>query len=596
MIEYIEQIISTTLFLSLMLLLRAVFYNRISKRLCYAMWLVVVVYLLASFGKFSNSFQVLNVIYRAVEAENGSWDRQEAAGTDRNAQETWDKVQSGKQESVPHETAAFGQVNQVVDQQEQSQKDCADDTAPIRISDAGQELWTEGVWLKRIWIAGCVICAIIFAGSNLHFAVRLQKSRKRMETDEKFRKKIGRGDLSVYQTKEINTPCLFGVVCPAIYLPEMQLEPEKCHYVLAHEYTHYRHGDPMWAVLRCLCVSLYWYHPLVWMAALLSGRDSESACDESVIRTYDAKARKAYGETLILFGTGGRDFMRLFAGASGMNGRKQELKKRITLIASQRKQHIGTAVLACVLLLGVTGCTIGSPVVPNDGSVSSDENSSHIEEVTQTQSGELSAEAGGDLVPKPYDFAGKLDKTKENGIEYYNVITEKEIPLPLNEWAKMNLFTEQGNAIDAYVRFTQVIRDVEEIKDHIDHYVEAREIKEPFGMLETDDAQCVLLQYEILVAGDARLDDTDRIPSMALDFPLKLYSTMESGRFANYQGIERTVRDLSIVEQDKIEPGDTIKKEVICFIPREYTAYGMELVYMTAHRTTGTVYFKPEYE
>lgn len=334
------------------------------------------------------------------------------------------------------------------------------------------------------------------------------------------------------------------------------------------------------------------------LAALLSGRDSESACDESVIRTYDAKARKAYGETLILFGTGGRDSMRLFAGASGMNGEKQELKKRITLIASQRKQHIGTAVLACVLLLGVTGCTIGSPVAPNDGSVSSDENSSHTEEVTQAQSGEHSAETGGDpdLVPEPYDFAGKLDKTKENGIEYYNVITEKEIPLPLNEWAKMNLFTEQGNAIDAYVRFTQVIRDVEEIKDHIDHYVEAREIKEPFGMLETDDAQCVLLQYEILVAGDARLDDTDRIPSMALDFPLKLYSTMESGRFANYQGIERTVCDLSIVEQDKIEPGDTIKKEVVCFIPKEYTAYGIELVYMTAHRTTGTVYFKPEYE
>lgn len=62
-------------FLVLVLLLRAIFYNRILKRVCYAMWLVVGIYLLASFGEFSNSFQILNVfhvVYRAAEAENGS--------------------------------------------------------------------------------------------------------------------------------------------------------------------------------------------------------------------------------------------------------------------------------------------------------------------------------------------------------------------------------------------------------------------------------------------------------------------------------------------------------------------------------------------
>lgn len=296
------------------------------------------------------------------------------------------------------------------------------------------------------------------------------------------------------------------------------------------------------------CISLYWYHPLVWLAALLSGRDSEFACDESVIRTYDAKARRAYGETLILFGTGGRERMRLFTDASGMNGGDQELKKRITLISLQGKQRAGTAVLACVLLLGVTGCTIGSPAAENE---------------------EISIEANGDRVPEPYDFSHFLEKTEENGIAYYNVITERDMPLPLNEWAKINIFTEKGNAVDAYVRFTQVVRDMDEIKEHISHYVEVREIREPFGMLETSREQCVLLQYEILIAGDAKLEDDDRIPSMALDYPLRLYSTMENGRFA-VQGIERTVCDLSVLEQDKIAPGDTIRKEVICYSQRVY--------------------------
>ena len=635
------QLVSTTIFLVLVLLLRAIFYNRISKRVCYAVWLVVGIYLLASFGEFSNSFQILNVfhvVYRAAETENGSgaggqdnlqpggdYGMQDAAESDVNAGEVWRQAQNNRQENAANHTDASEQENQALNEQVQSQTDGTGQNAvaPTAVSGAGQEkegqvrekltgerrakelwvkeLWLEGIWLKGIWIAGGMICAAVFAGSSLHFAKRLRKSRRLLETDGKFQKIAGRGTISVYQTEEISTPCLFGVVRPAIYLPKAQMEPDQCSYVLEHEYTHYRHGDHIWAVLRCLCIILYWYHPLVWLAALLSGRDSEFACDESVTRTYDTKERRAYGETLILFGAGGRDSMRLFTGASGMNGGKQELKKRITLIAARRKQHAGTAVLACILLLGVTGCTIGSPAVGNEGSEPgqesrNDENGEHTEEATQAVEKELAAEADGDLVPEPCDFARILKKTQENGIEYYNVFTEKYMPLPLNEWAKINIFTEQGSAMDAYVRFTQVIRDADEIREHINHYVEVKEIKEPFGMLETDGGQCVLLQYEILIAGDAKLEDNDRIPSMALDYPLRLYSTMESGRFENYQGIERSVCDLSILEQDRIEPGDTIRKEVICFIPREYTAYGMELAYMTAQRTTNIVYFKPEYE
>lgn len=614
MAEHIERVVSTTIFLILILLLRAVFYKRVSRRVCYAMWLVVGIHLLASFGEFSNSFQILNVIYKAAAVQNGS-------------DGAWNDAQGNKKEKDDQEDQAFVY-------QERSQRDSADDTdqnltSPIAILDTdqgsdrqareqmtkimwGKELWAEGTWLKRIWLAGCIICVVVFAGSDLHFAKRLQKNRKLLETDRKFRRLTRCGYLPVYQTEEISIPCLFGVVRPAIYLPDTQIEPEKCDHVLIHEYTHYRHGDPIWAVFRCICVSLYWYHPLVWLAAFLSGRDSEFACDEGVIRTYDVKERKAYGETLILFGTGGRDSMRLLTGASGINGGDRELKKRITLIAEQRKQYVGIAVMAGILLLGATGCTIGSPVAENEGSTTdmdavvennllitwesdNDFAEDHIEELAQAESGELSTEANVDLVPEPYDFARILEKTEENGIEYYKVITEKEMPLPLDEWAKINIFTEKGNAVDAYVRFTQVIRDVDEIKEHVDHYIKVREIKEPFGMLETVKEQCVLLQYEILIAGDAKLEESDRILSMALDYPLRLYSTTESGRFTN-QGIERSVCDLSILEQDRIEPGDTIKKEVICYIPKDYTAYGMELAYMTAQRTTNMVYFKPEYD
>ena len=127
----------------------------------------------------------------------------------------------------------------------------------------------------------------------------------------------------LFRSKELSTPCLFGVVCPAIYLPKeqtdaqidtqkdvqidvwtnaqknvqtdaqtnaqinaqidaqtniqinaqadtqtdmhtnvrikgqqadiQQIKAQMQKYVLLHEYTHYRHGDHIWAVLRCLC-------------------------------------------------------------------------------------------------------------------------------------------------------------------------------------------------------------------------------------------------------------------------------------------------------------------------------------------------------
>lgn len=638
MAEYLEHIVSVTIFLALLLLIRTVFYSRISKRVCYAMWLVAGIYLLAPFGKFSNPFQVLNMVYQATGDRYDGNMQEQAAGDryDGNIRERdalradFDGGDNGIRATGQEQISGDFMNQNAVEVSIMSDGETADTAVTdVVVSGAAQNNatpksrnWIETllinkVWLVRLWLLGCAICLIVFAASGIHFMIRLQKSREPLEMEGRFKRFGGRGCIPVYQTKELSTPCLFGVVHPAIYLSKEQADIQQIRaqmqkYVLLHEYTHYRHGDHIWAVLRCLCVSLYWYHPLVWLAALLSRRDSEFACDESVIRNYDAKERRAYGETLILFGTGGGDnmvrfTMRMFTGASGINGGSRELKKRITLIAAKGRQRARTAVLACTLLLAVTGCTVGSPSNGNqaDGSDASDNHSSigyesehetTEQQPTQAAGDDLDQEAGDeDLIPVPYDFAGIMQRTQENGIEYYNVVTERDMPLPLNEWAKINIFTEQGNAVTAYVRFTQVIRDMDEIRAHVDHYIEVRGIQEPFGMMDTENMQCVLLQYEILVAEETTLDGKDRIPPMAVDYPLRLYSTLESGRFA-IQGIERSVCDLSLLEQDRIEPGDTISKEALCYVPKESTAYGVEFSYITAQRTTGMVYFKPEYE
>ena len=71
------------------------------------------------------------------------------------------------------------------------------------------------------------------------------------------------------------------------------------HAVL-HEKVHMRHGDIWWGYLRNLLVAVYWFHPIVWLAAILSKRDCEYACDDTVMYRMNETERIAYGNSLLM--------------------------------------------------------------------------------------------------------------------------------------------------------------------------------------------------------------------------------------------------------------------------------------------------------
>ena len=99
--------------------------------------------------------------------------------------------------------------------------------------------------LRSIWIAGIAVTAALFLFSNLHFAVRLRRSRQRVEQELTA--------LPVYVSGVVETPCLFGLFHPAIYVTqEVLADKTALRHVLAHETTHERHWDDLWALLRCV--------------------------------------------------------------------------------------------------------------------------------------------------------------------------------------------------------------------------------------------------------------------------------------------------------------------------------------------------------
>lgn len=89
-------------------------------------------------------------------------------------------------------------------------------------------------------------------------------------------------------------PALVGLVHPIIVVPcdfEQRYTSAERVLILAHERAHARRGDAM-ANLGCAIVQcLWWFNPLVHLAAQLVRLDQELACDADVMRSHPASQR-----------------------------------------------------------------------------------------------------------------------------------------------------------------------------------------------------------------------------------------------------------------------------------------------------------------
>ena len=326
----LEWIASSCALILAVLLLRRLLRGRIGPGLQYALWLLVLVRLLlpVSFGAARVSVQ--NLVRDADE---------------RAASRVVTYVNQTAPDPVPSEpapaqsaTAQPQYTQSAAAPQSQPEAPLTETARPVTLSDI----------LRCAWYAGMAAMAIWFIATNLAFRARLAKRARRIEYPG--------CKLPLYITEAVETPCLFGVLRPAIYItPEAASEPERLAHSVEHELTHYRHGDHIWALLRCLCLVMHWYDPLVWLAAALSRRDAELACDEATIRRLGEAERAAYGRTLIRISCERR--ATLLRTATTMNCGKSGLRERIALIAKRPKTAAYALVILILAAVAVTGCT-----------------------------------------------------------------------------------------------------------------------------------------------------------------------------------------------------------------------------------------------
>lgn len=330
----LREVLTVSALILAVLLVRAIFKNRVPKRMVYTLWLVVLV-------KLCLPGTLVSLPVLPAEEAAAPVQRVELPAQPLPAQQP---------------ARAVTQPQTPVQQPVSPAQEAAEAPAkPLTAMQIFQIVWAGGSALLGSWLLG----------TWLVFTVRLHKSRR-------F---LGRhGRTRIYVSSTVKSPCLAGLV-PAVYLTEDVLQTPETELILRHELTHLRHLDHLWSFCRAAAVIAYWWNPFIWLAAILSKRDAELACDEAVAAGLSDAQRLAYARAILAQAP--RKAMALsLAGPP--------VRERILFLTKKQRTSVLCVILALLLIISAAGCSLTELTRQKSGEITLPEETPVMEEPTDT--------------------------------------------------------------------------------------------------------------------------------------------------------------------------------------------------------------------
>ena len=320
----LREALTVSALIAAVFLVRAIFKNRVPKRMIYCLWLVVLLKLCLPGTLFSLPLLPAEEVTASAQTAR-SQPVEEVTRPAVSAQPTvpTQTVSQPEQTAMKPETKTQTQpVTPIVREPEKAA------AKPLTVTQILQIVWAGGSSLLGLWLFG----------TWLTFTIRLRKSRK-------F---LGRqGRTNIYVSRCIKSPCLAGLI-PAVYLTEDVLRSDTTELIVRHELTHLHHLDFLWSFCRTLAVIVYWWNPLVWLAAIFSKRDAELACDEAVAAGLAPEQRIAYARAILA---------QVPRKKAALSLAGPPVKERILFLTQKQRTSTICIVLALALTLSATGCS-----------------------------------------------------------------------------------------------------------------------------------------------------------------------------------------------------------------------------------------------
>ena len=199
---------------------------------------------------------------------------------------------------------------------------------------------TIGIY-EYIWIFGMIALA-------LYTAISYWRLHRKVDTAVRYKDNI-------FQSENVSSPFVFGIIKPRIYLP-FKMNGQDLEHVVAHEHAHIRRKDHWWKPFGFLLLTIHWFNPLMWMAYVLLCRDIELACDEKVIKELGNEQRGDYTQALVAC-----SINRRMIAACPLAFGEVSVKERVKSVMNYKKPAFWVIIISVIVCVGVAVCFLTNP-------------------------------------------------------------------------------------------------------------------------------------------------------------------------------------------------------------------------------------------
>ena len=317
--------LSGSLVIVALLLSRPLYWDRVSRRWQYYIWLVAVARLLLPLAPETS---LMNTIFRQAEEPQASY--------------------SG----IPGEYAPLLPSSAAAGEDQKS-------PVPARADPAALVRAAERAWV--VWLAVAALLAIRKITLYQSFVKYIRAGREEVSDVARLDALARAGEeagvkrpVELYVNSLISSPLLLGFFRPCIVLPGGDLPEEDFRYTVRHELIHCRRRDMFYKWLVQATVCLHWFNPLAWRMEREISRACELSCDEAALEGLDGRERRAYGDTLLRAMEGGtyRDSLASLPLRESGKRLKERLKAIMEYRTRSRWMTALSAVLTAAALMG----------------------------------------------------------------------------------------------------------------------------------------------------------------------------------------------------------------------------------------------------
>lgn len=382
----IGYLLSLSLLICVVLLIRAVFRKTVSPRVIYALWLLVVIRMLVPVTLFEVDV-TLPEFLQTQQIEPSEENEPLIGDTETSAD-----VQEKFPTTFPVQTTPIyppQNISPAPPAYPPSTPTTPDETTPaapiVPETDAEPPILPEEVtpevpeervtihWQQiadLVWFVGAAVMALWVLCTAVTYNRRLVRNRILHRTV--------RGT-KVYISEDASVPCISGLI-PSIYITPEAANSKSEMLIIIHEHVHLRHGDHIWSFIRALALIVFWYNPLIWAAATVSKLDAELACDDAISAKLNDDERLAYAHILL------DTIPQKHRYATGLGS--APMKERILMLTKRQKNRCICLILALVLAVSAVGCSF----VSVNGKTEETDNSVNEEELPEESVSETDAD------------------------------------------------------------------------------------------------------------------------------------------------------------------------------------------------------------